>query len=276
MRIALGQIWVEYNQVSANLERVQAAIAWAAGNRADLVLLPETCLIGWTSAESFTLARPIPGLYSNRIAKAAKDNKIYVCVGLTEKVAQGIYDSLVLFAPDGSLLFKYRKIHNEGGFMNPNYLSGDLSQVQIFSFPLGNAVMVICADSFNEDVLDTIKPLHADYVLVPYAWVTPPGTPAFAPVTVDASGKLTPVPLPQPPGQNKIYTLPEVVSTISAYMQTPVVGVNLVGTVQGGVLDGFEYRGASCVADAAGNLTACCNVQPELRVVEAPPRVLPV
>ncbi|MBE7560206.1 carbon-nitrogen hydrolase family protein [bacterium] len=266
MRVALGQIYVEYNQVESNLARVQAAIAWAATQGADLVLLPETCLIGWTSDQAFALARPIPGPYTHRIARAARDHAVYVCIGLTEKVAQGIYDSLALFGPDGRLLFKYRKIHNEGGFMNPNYLSGDLSQVEVFQFPLGKAVMVICADSFNADVLDIIKGLDADYVLVPYAWVTPTGTPAFPPVTVDASGRMTPVPLPQPPGQQKIYTLPEVVSTISAFMETPVVGVNLVGSVPSGVLANFEYRGASCVADATGALTACCSTDPELRL----------
>lgn len=272
MRVALGQIFVEYNQPSRNIRRVQAAIAWAAENGADLLLLPETCLIGWTSPQSATLARPIPGVYSQRIAATARQNGIFVCVGLTEKVTQGLYDSLVLFGPDGSILFKYHKIHNEDGFMQPNYLSGDLAQVQIINLPLGRLVFVICADSYNEDVMDAIRPLRADCVLVPYAWVTAPGTPLLPPVEVDAEGRLTPVPLPQPPGQPKTYTLPEVVSTVAQYMQTPVVGVNQVGTVVGGPVDGWQYRGASCVADDTGRLTACCNQEPELRVVDVPAR----
>lgn len=60
MRIAIGQIeCIESNQ-EGNLARIENAVIEASSKNADLIVFPESIILGWINPEAFELAYAIP------------------------------------------------------------------------------------------------------------------------------------------------------------------------------------------------------------------------
>jgi N-carbamoylputrescine amidase len=269
LRVAIGQMRVTYSDPMTNMSRVMAGIKWAAVHNADMVYFPETCLIGWTNPDAHHMAKHIPGEYSQVIAHAARRYRITVGIGLTEKVPRGIFDSSLLIDPNGKILIKYHKIHIMDDFMKDPYKAGNLAGIQVVDTPMGRIGTIICADSFYPDSVDAMAALHPDLVFVPYGWIvtetaaaSPSGAPAgTATIASDGQGTST---------SSTSYTLADVLKYCAPAMSAYVVGVDAVGTIVGGLLDGYSFSGGSAVADRQGNIIDLAGALEEMRLVELP------
>ena len=158
---------------STNLNHAVELIKEAATNGADVVLLPECLDLGWTHPSSLELAEPIPdGEPCKALQKAAKENKVYVCAGLTEKAGENVYNAAVIISPDGEIMRKHRKL-NELDIGHPYYAQGDRLNVTETEF--GTFGLMICADGFaNGQVLArSLCYMGADVILSPCAWARP-------------------------------------------------------------------------------------------------------
>ena len=98
-------------------ERVLGDIAaWcerAAAERADLVLFPELVVHGHCTPNTWTLAEPVPGGPSvQRLIQLARQHRMVLCVGLSEKERDIVYNAQVLVGPDG-YIGKQRKVRPE-------------------------------------------------------------------------------------------------------------------------------------------------------------------
>lgn len=115
-------------------------------------------------AEFLTNAVDIPGPATDRLADAARRTGAYVVIGVTERNAEAsgtsLYNTLVFFSPEGSLLGKHRKLVPTGG-ERLVWARGDGSTLQVFDTPLGKIGALICWENY--------MPL-ARYAL--YAWGT--------------------------------------------------------------------------------------------------------
>ena len=52
----------------------------------------------------------VVGVESAQIAAAARDNGVYLVVGVIERAAATLYCTVLMYAPDGTLLGKHRKL----------------------------------------------------------------------------------------------------------------------------------------------------------------------
>jgi deaminated glutathione amidase len=97
-----------------NIEDALELIDRAAGMGARLVALPETWTFMGAQAEVRDAAEPIPGPLSDRLADAARRHGIYLHGGSYVERVEGnprVFNTTVVFDPDGNLIARYRKIH---------------------------------------------------------------------------------------------------------------------------------------------------------------------
>ncbi|MCC7334816.1 MAG: carbon-nitrogen hydrolase family protein [Pirellulaceae bacterium] len=172
-KIALVQMLVTGGAKQENLRRAELAIAEAAGQGAQLVLLPETLDLGWTHPSAKEQAEAIPGGEPyERLSAAAKQHGVFVCAGLTERERMQVFNSAVLIDDSGQLLLKHHKL-NELEIGHEFYAQGD--RLSVVQTRLGAIGVMICADGFACDqVLSrSLCYMGADIILSPSAWARP-------------------------------------------------------------------------------------------------------
>jgi len=103
--------------VAANLERLEAVCALAAGHGVQLLAFPELYLSGYIVTPDLArrLAEPVDGPALQRVSEAARRHGLAVACPYPERALvageERFYDAIALFGPDGSLLRNYRKTH---------------------------------------------------------------------------------------------------------------------------------------------------------------------
>ena len=103
-----------------NLAKALDRVALASHNGADVVCLPELFQTQYfcqrEDAALFDLAEPIPGAGTEKLAAAARQNKVVLIASLFEKRAPGLYHNTAAIFDgdgdsDGALVGIYRKMH---------------------------------------------------------------------------------------------------------------------------------------------------------------------
>ncbi|KAM3875785.1 omega-amidase NIT2 [Diretmus argenteus] len=110
-RLAVVQLHVT-NVKADNLSRARRLIQEAAGQGSQVVLLPECFNSPYGTSFFPEYAERIPGESSRMLSEAAKENKVYLVGGsIPEEDGGKLYNSCLVFSPDGELMLKHRKIH---------------------------------------------------------------------------------------------------------------------------------------------------------------------
>jgi N-carbamoylputrescine amidase len=177
------------------------------------------------------MATPIPGADSDRIAALARQYGLMISIGLEVKDGVKLYDSAILVDKTGKLLWKHRKLNVLAWLMDPPYSEGLAQDVGVVETPLGRIGLVICADTFGDEIAHRIAELKPDLMLVPYGWAAP----------VDKW-----------PEHAK--ELEHLVARRAAQWKCPVVGTDVIGQMTHGPWKGQTYGGASVVVDATGKV----------------------
>lgn len=150
VKVAAVQAASVYMNVEASVEKACGLIKTAALEGAKLIAFPESFLPGYPywiwvddpittmpyTQQFFAQALECPGPELAKIARCAKENHIYVCIGATEREQSSIYDTQFLFADDGTLLYKHRKLkpmHSEKMLWG----EGDASTLAVADTPIG-------------------------------------------------------------------------------------------------------------------------------------------
>ena len=107
MRVGMAQLLVEGGEPERNFERAAKLIRQAKNETCDVVLLPETLDFAWTHPSALKEAHPIPGNFSDYFCSLAKELKIWLCLGLTEKTDVANYNTALLIDDAGNILLKY-------------------------------------------------------------------------------------------------------------------------------------------------------------------------
>ena len=220
IKIAMAQIICLDGDRSGNLVRIENALIAAKKEKVDMIVFPESSLLGWENPEAFQRACPIPGKDSEYLCSLAIKYKIYICIGLDEKDGEKLYDSAIIIDDNGLIILKHRKINVLPELMNPPYSVG--SGVQTVKTRFGVVGLMICADSFIDELIQSMKNQKPDFVFIPYGWA--------------AVEKEWPV-----HGQELVKVVKNVATTIGC----PVIGTNLVGQISNGPWKGQTYGGQS-------------------------------
>jgi predicted amidohydrolase len=246
LRIAVCQTFCIDGDIEGNLRRIEYAVEDAARQRADLACFPETALIGWVNPAAHELATPIPGALSDRIAALAKKHDIMIAIGLCEKDGESLHDSAILIGADGRILLKHRKINTLNELMDPPYTSGSIDDIKAVDTPIGRVGMLICADTFKDEIIDAAAAQKPELLIIPYGW---------------AAG------VDQWPQHAK--QLEAVVTHTAKRASCPVIGTDLVGVISTGPWKGLTYGGQSLVSDAEGKVLATLRDRDaEVRIIE--------
>ncbi len=116
VRATLLQIDVKPDEaVESRRSRVAALVREQAGS--DLVVLPELWPIGAFAYDEFTpSAESLDGPTAQAMSAAARDAEVWLHAGsIVERDPEGaLYNTALLFSPDGALHRSYRKIHRFG------------------------------------------------------------------------------------------------------------------------------------------------------------------
>ena len=153
-------------QREKSLDKVRALAAEAARRGAKLVLFPEAFVsaypkgldfgarVGSRTPEGredfrryFESAMDVPGPGVDLLAEVARENTVYLVVGVIEREGGTLYCTVLFFSPEGAYLGKHRKLMPTAmerlvwGF-------GDGSTLPVFDTPLGKVGAVICWENY--------------------------------------------------------------------------------------------------------------------------------
>ena len=148
------------------LEKLRELAADAARGGAKLVVFPEAFVSGYPKGldfgarvgmrtpegredfrRYFDSAVDVPGPAVEALARVARENKVYLVVGVIEREIGTLYCTVLFFGPDGAYLGKHRKLMPTAmerlvwGF-------GDGSTLPVFDTPLGRLGAVICWENY--------------------------------------------------------------------------------------------------------------------------------
>ncbi|WP_028633973.1 MULTISPECIES: carbon-nitrogen hydrolase family protein [Pseudomonas] len=183
MKVELIQLAGSDGDTAYNLQRTVEAIN-SCGADTDLIVFPETQLMGFPSAENITrIAEPLDGPSLVAVQQAAKARNVGVVVGTAEAGDDGkFYNTTVLITPEGVAL-SYRKTHlwsSDCGVFTP----GDRFATAVFK---GVRVgLLICFDIEFPETARALGQLGAELIIVTNGNMDPYGATHKAAITARA------------------------------------------------------------------------------------------
>ena len=190
---------IEYDK-KENLNSIVGFIEESGSRKANLLVLPETCLQGYCwDAESFydyeqrkyylESAEPVPGPSTEIIANYAKRYNLYVQMGMAERAPVGggvvIYNSVVLIGPTGVVGIS-RKIHNK----SEDAIFNDGNEIVVWETPFAKLGPIICYDLCFPEVTRVQALKGAEMITMSTAWSNGGGSdPDFGARSYDAISK---------------------------------------------------------------------------------------
>ena len=163
VRAAAVQAAPVYLDRDATVEKACALVAEAAGLGAQLIVFGETFVPGYPDwvwrttpwhdepwfARLADQAVVVPSEATERVGAATRDAGAYVAIGVDERERHGstLFNSLLYFAPDGSLLGVHRKLLPTGG-ERLVWGMGDGSGLGVHDTAIGRIGGLICWESY--------------------------------------------------------------------------------------------------------------------------------
>lgn len=113
LRVALGEYDTGWHDPAGSLARATAVVERAAAAGAELVVLPEMCITGFTM-DSAAHAEPLDGPSAAALAELAWRHGVHLLAGVATRTpseggGERFHNSAVLWGPDGALAAEYRK-----------------------------------------------------------------------------------------------------------------------------------------------------------------------
>lgn len=145
----------------ATLEKVAGLVKEAAAGGAGLVVFPEAFVPGypdwvwrttpWSDQawyeRLYDQSVEVPGPATEALAAAAREASTYLSIGVNERDGGTLYNTLLYFAPDGSLLGKHRKLMPTGA-ERLVWGQGDGSGLVVFDTAFGRLGGLTCWENY--------------------------------------------------------------------------------------------------------------------------------
>lgn len=176
VKIACIQMEPVVGERKSNIQRSANFIETAAGQGANLIVLPELANSGYvfrSREEAFALSEEVPGGQACEAWSAlAARHGLHIVAGICEREGEVLYNSSVVIGPKGHV-GTFRKVHlwnEENLYFEPGNLS-----YPVFKTPIGRIGTFICYDCWFPESFRLCALQGADIVCVPTNWVPIPG-----------------------------------------------------------------------------------------------------
>jgi len=148
-----------------NCRQFAPFVRQAAAAKADLVCLGECVTKVGNGLDFVESAESIPGPSTDYFGQLARENDLYLVVGLVEREGHLIYNTSVLMGPDGEMVGKYRKVclpreEIEGG-VAPGH------EYPVFATRFGTVGMMVCWDVHFPEVARQLANRGAEVIAMP-------------------------------------------------------------------------------------------------------------
>ncbi len=175
VRIALAQRAAS-RDVTKNLERLLHTMDEAARRGADVFCVPELALLPFFPqherfADAASLAEPIPGPTSDRVARKAAELGMVTVFNMYESDSDECFDSSPVFDADGSLLGVTRMVHitDYVCFHERAYYGEGDRGAPVYDTKVGKIGVAICYDRHFPEYMRALGIREADLVVIPQA-----------------------------------------------------------------------------------------------------------
>jgi nitrilase len=167
-KVAAVQATPVYLDLDATVARACERIAAAAHEGARLIVFPEAFVPGYPDwvwsvpiaerrvharlyAELVANSVSVPSAATERLASATREAGAYVVIGVNERNAEAsgtsLYNSLLFFSPEGTLIAKHRKLIPTGA-ERLVWAQGDGSTLRVHDLPFGKLSALICWENY--------------------------------------------------------------------------------------------------------------------------------
>lgn len=179
--ISLAQMDCLVGEPSVNFVRAESFVAEAARRGSDLVLLPELWSTAYDLARAPHLASPLADAYDAadpatnwfaRAAALAHDYRIWVAGSMLEAHEGRYFNTLAVYAPEGSLAAVYRKTHLFRLMQEEQYLAPGPAAVTA-ELPWGRTGLAICYDLRFPELFRGYALAGARLMVIPAEWPHP-------------------------------------------------------------------------------------------------------
>jgi predicted amidohydrolase len=158
---------------AGNYARFEQLARQAAAGGANLIVTPECYLDGYMGSPNFrpgmtrekmlqSHTEPIDGPTLRKVAALARELKVHLLFGFSERRNGGLFNTMALFLPDGSLAGRYSKSHPLPGEL---YEPG--SELPVFDTALGRMGVLICFDRQPPENARILALKGAQFIVVP-------------------------------------------------------------------------------------------------------------
>jgi len=151
-----------------NLEKAELFARQAGEENCDIICFPEDFLTGALGKENLRYAQEIPGDYTEKFCKLAKEYGLHIVMGtMIEKVGENYYNTSVLIDDSGKILGKYSKIRL--WFPEKEYLKKG-NETPVFKTKFGKIGITICWDLAFPEITKEMALKGARMVFCPSLW----------------------------------------------------------------------------------------------------------
>jgi predicted amidohydrolase len=110
--IGVVQMDCALGETAKNLEKIGGFAALASSLGVDLAVFPECCTTGYfLGTRLHDLAEPPDGPTSKKLSAIAREHRLHIAVGAFTRRDDGVYNSQLLYGPDGRHIATYDKAH---------------------------------------------------------------------------------------------------------------------------------------------------------------------
>lgn len=161
-----------------NLAKAEQLVRVAAEKGAKIVCLPELFNAPYfaqykkESSMAEKWAEEIPGKTTRFLSECAKDSDIVLVGGsVYEKSGSHLYNTSVIFAPDGKMMGIYRKTHipHDPMYFEQDYFENGDSGYKVFDTPFCRIAVLICYDQWFPEAARSAALAGAQMIFYPTA-----------------------------------------------------------------------------------------------------------
>ncbi|HWL30124.1 MAG TPA: carbon-nitrogen hydrolase family protein [Burkholderiaceae bacterium] len=173
--VAAVQMLSFEGQPEENLKRMLARIDEAAAHGARLIVFPEASNNGYFFADrrdAHRKATPVPGPFTDALAKRALERGVWVATGLFEQgPGDEVYNCALLLGPDGSIAGQYHK--NFFIKADKRWFVPGKTGFKVFDTEIGKLGAFVCADGRIPESARCLALGGAEVLLNPTNWGAP-------------------------------------------------------------------------------------------------------
>ncbi|MFF6775579.1 carbon-nitrogen family hydrolase [Streptomyces sp. NPDC012637] len=172
MRASLIQIAVDPDEPVEDRRARVARLVREERGAADLVVLPELWPMGAFAYEAFAAeAEPVKGPTHEAMSAAARDAGVWLHAGsIVEAAAGALYNTSLVFSPDGELAASYRKIHRFGFDKGEAVLMAAGEDLVTVDLPRLTVGVATCYDLRFPELFRGLVDAGAEAFVVPAGW----------------------------------------------------------------------------------------------------------